>query len=310
MSKKIVVAVCGFLGAGWVNAAYATEGGAQHYPIGVNTIADGNLPTPGMLQMLSYSELALNPILADNSGNKSPTKFNLVVEAEAARFLYTWDVPIGPFHYTTGVVLPVVNLDLNVMGMKGHDLNVGDLDIQNYLGYASPDHKLFYFFGLDTYLPTGHYDVSNMINTGSNYYTLAPNIDVTYNLSPQLELTAALFAEFNTTNPADNYHSGDDMDLDYGMTYRPFNELPNFGMGLQGYFYKQISDDTQNGQSVAPDGNRGQEFAIGPQFRYDIPFGGFLLKYQQEYAVENRPRGEKIWFQFAMPLFGVPDEKG
>jgi hypothetical protein len=306
MPRKIHVALCACLIATLAKPAYATEGGTQHYPIGVNTIADGNLPTPGMLQMLTYSEVALNPVLTDGSGNKAVAKFNLAVEAEAFRFLYTWDPQIGPFHYTTGLVAPIVNLDLNVMGARGHDLDMGDLDIQNYLGYASPDHSLFYFFGLDTYIPTGHYDKSTLINTGSNYYTFAPNIDVTYNLSPKWELTAALFAEFNTTNTADNYHSGDDMDLDYGVTYRPFDSLPNFGLGPQGYFYKQISDDTVNGATVSPNGNRGQEFAIGPQLRYDIPFGGFVLKYQQEYAVENRPKGEKIWFQFAMPLFGTP----
>jgi hypothetical protein len=306
MSKKSLVAFCACLLAASAEPAFATEDGTQHYPIGVNTIADGNLPVPGMLQLLTYSEFADNPAVTNGSGNKAVPKFDLMVEAEAFRFLYTWDVPVGPFHYTTGLVAPIVNLDLNVMGARGHDLDMGDLDIQNYLGYASDDHKLYYFFGLDTYVPSGHYNASTLTNTGSNYYTFAPNIDVTYNPSPKWELTAALFTEFNTTNTADNYHSGADMDLDYGVTYRPFNKLPNFGLGAQGYFYKQISDDTQNGATVSPDGNRGQEFAAGPQLRYDIPFGGFVLKYQQEYAVENRPRGEKVWFQFAMPIFGTP----
>ncbi len=306
MSKRFLVAICTCLLAASAEPAFATEDGTQHYPIGVNTVADGNLPIPGMLQLLTYSEFADNPALANGSGNKAVPKFDLKVEAEAFRFLYTWDMPIGPFHYTTGLVAPIVNLDLNVMGAKGHDLDMGDLDIQNYLGYASPDHELFYFFGLDTYIPSGPYNASTLINSGSNYYTFAPNFDITYNPSPQWELTAALFAEFNTTNLADNYHSGDDMDLDYGMTYRPFSGLPNLGLGPQGYFYKQISDDTVNGTAVSPNGNRGREFAIGPQLRYDIPFGGFVLKYQQEYAVENRPRGEKVWFQFAMPIFGTP----
>jgi hypothetical protein len=66
--------------------------------------------------MLSYTEVAINPVLTDSSGNKALAKFDLAVEAEAFRFLYTWDVPVGPFHYTTGVVAPIVNLDLDVMG--------------------------------------------------------------------------------------------------------------------------------------------------------------------------------------------------
>jgi len=306
MNKKILITACLCSTLALAQPALATENGTQHYPIGVNTIADGNLPIPGMLQLLSYSQYADNTSLVNGSGGKAVPNFDLQAEAEAVRFLYTWQPQIGPFHYTTGLVVPGVGLQLNVMGDKGRDLNLGDLDIQNYLGYASPDHKLFYFFGLDTYLPTGHYNSSALINTGSNYYTFAPNINMSYNPSPQWEVSAALFGEFNTTNNANSYHSGTDTDLDYGVTYRPFKSLPNFGLGPQGYFYKQVSNDTINGTTVAPGGNRGQEFAIGPQFRYDMPFGGFLVKYQDEYDVENRPRGQKIWFQFAIPLYGKP----
>jgi hypothetical protein len=272
----------------------------------VNTIADGNLPPPGMLQFLSYSQAATNPVLADNFGNKALPKFNLAVEAEALRFLYTWNFPIGSLHYTTGLVAPIVNLDLNVMGTRGHDFGVGDIDIQNFVGYASSDHTLFYSFGVDTYVPTGNYSAAKLINTGANYYTVAPNANVTYNPSAQWEWTATLFSEFNSTNSADHYHSGNDIDLDYAVTYRPFDQLPNLGLGVQGYIYKQVSNDTLNGATVALDGNRGQEFAIGPLLRYDIPFGAFLLKFQHEFDVRNRPRGEKIWFQFAMPLSGAP----
>jgi hypothetical protein len=304
--RKIFFAICACSFVASIGSAQATENGTQHYPIGVNTIADGNLPPPGMLQLLSYAQVADSPAVVDSSGHKVVPNFDLGVDAEALRFLYTFKPAIGPWHYTAGFVQPFVNLDLDVMGTKGHDFNLGDLDIQNYLGYVSPDHKVFYSFGIDTYVPTGHYNKSALINTGSNYYTIAPNLNLTYNPSPKWELTATLFSEFNTTNKADDYHSGDDVDVDYGVTYRPFAQMPNFGLGPQGYFYKQVTNDRLSGATVSPDGNRGQEFAVGPQLRYDIPFGAFVLKYQQEYNVENRPRGDKVWFQFAIPLYGTP----
>jgi len=31
-----------------------------------------------------------------------------------------------------------------------------------------------------------------------------------------------------------------------------------------------------------------------------------VVKYQHEFAVQNRPAGEQIWFQFAVPLTGKP----
>ena len=77
MLKRLPFALCACLIAVLAKPASATEGGTQHYPIGVNTIADGNLPVPGMLQMLTYSEVALNPVLTDGSGNKAVAKFNL-----------------------------------------------------------------------------------------------------------------------------------------------------------------------------------------------------------------------------------------
>lgn len=305
MSKLTGLICCASLLA-LASPALATENGTQHYPIGVNTVADGNLPPPGMLQLLNYFQVNTNPVLTNGAGDKALPKFDLSAEANAVRFLYTWKFPIGGFHYTSGLVVPVVNLDLDVMGNRDHDTDLGDIDIQNYLGHVSEDHKIFWYAGLDTYVPTGHYRLQNLINTGLNYYTFAPNINVTYNVSPKLELTSTFFSEFNTTNKADHYHSGDDVDLDYGVTYRPFASVPAFGLGVNGYFYKQVSDDTIYGVLTSPDGSRGQEFAFGPQFRYDIPFGGFVLKYQHEFDVKNRPRGEKIWLQFAVPLTGKP----
>jgi hypothetical protein len=288
--------------------ACATENGTQHYPIGVNTVEDGALPPPGMLQLLNYFQGSTDPVITDGAGHKALPKFDLGAEADAPRLLYTWPMMIGPFHYTTGLVQPFVHLNLDVMGEKNHDYDLGDADIQNYLGYASPDHRLFYYFGLDVYVPTGHYRQKDLINTGSNYYTFAPNANVTWKPTRQWDFDATFFTEFNTTNTSDKYHSGDDIDLDYGITYRPLANVPQFGLGVNGFFYKQVSDDTQNDLTVATNGYRGQEFAVGPQFRYDIPFGGFVLKYQHDFDVKNRPRGEKLWLEFATPIFGTPKE--
>jgi hypothetical protein len=135
-------------------------------------------------------------------------------------------------------VQPIVNLNLHVAEMHGHVFNLGDMDIQNYLGGHTADHRFFYYFGLDTYVPSGRYSTSNLINTGLNYMTFAPNLNVSWNVSPKFELSATLFSEFNLTNPATHYHSGADLDLDYGTTYRPFASLPQLGFGIQGYFYK------------------------------------------------------------------------
>lgn len=300
--KQIAVTVAVMASVGLISIAGATENGTQQYPIGVNSLADGFLPAPGTLQYYDYFLWSNANHQNDNNGNRVGIPFNLTVWANAFRFMYTWTPEVGPFHYATGLVLPVVGLDLKVAGLHGSDFNTGNINIQNYLGASNSSHTFFYFFGLDTYVPTGHYDRNALISTGNNFYTFAPNLDVSYVPNEQWEFSAVLFTEFNTTNHANHYHSGDDVNLDYGITYRPFKKVPRLGLGIQGYFYKQITADTQYGRPVSPGGYRGQAIGLGPMIRYDIGHGGFALKYQREFDVVNRPVGNAVWFQFSLPL--------
>lgn len=298
-----MIAVC-FIGLS--APAWASENGSQHYPIGVLTVQNGTMPPPGMLQLQNYFLSLSSGSLANNTGGNAAPNFSLYVQADAPRFLYTWKPKIGPFHYSNGFVFPITHLSLSVAGAHDSDFHPGDIDIANYLSYASANHKLNYYFGFETYLPVGAYNKNNLVNAGNNFWTFAPTFDVTYKPSPKGELAVSVLTEFNTENSANHYHSGSDIDFDYGTTWRPWDKARKFGFGVQGYFYKQLSDDTQNGAKVGTDGYRGREFGIGPQLRYDWPFGGLVVKYQHEYAVVDRPRGEKVWVEFALPVFGKP----
>ncbi len=68
-------------------------------------------------------------------------------------------------------------------------------------------------------------------------------------------------------------------------------------VGIGGYYYKQVADDKQHGTTVG-DGNKGQAIGIGPQLKYDYKNMSFMLKYQTETNVKNRPDGEKFWLKF------------
>jgi len=73
-------------------------------------------------------------------------------------------------------------------------------------------------------------------------------------------------------------------------------------VGLQGYAFQQLGDDQSWGIKVGPDGNKEREFAFGPQVRYGIGVGGFVLRFLRMVAVLNRASGDRIWFQFTIPL--------
>ncbi|MNP79333.1 hypothetical protein D3C76_1771450 [compost metagenome] len=73
-------------------------------------------------------------------------------------------------------------------------------------------------------------------------------------------------------------------------------------VGVQGFYSKQVSDDELDGEKYL-DGFRGQSAALGPQVRYTISPGvAVVAKYQHEFAVENRSKGDRFWIQFAFPF--------
>ncbi len=282
----------------------ASENGTQHYPVGINTVTAGNLPPSGRLEYFNYVQDASMTSLNEPDGPTPAPKFKLDVLTSASRLLYSWPgLTVAGLHVSSGVVIPIVHLNVKLAGQNRGAAGIGDIDIQNYLSGSTIDKKLFYFVGLDVTPPTGHYIKNALVNAGNNYYTLTPNAGITWMPSEAWEVTGSIAAEFNTINRATHYRSGTDVDVDYAITYRPLTRVRAFGVGMQGYIFKQLSDDLSHGIAVGVGGNRGQEFAIGPQVRYDTGAGGLVFKYQHLFSVRNRPSGDRVWIQFAAPLF-------
>jgi hypothetical protein len=134
-----------------------------------------------------------------------------------------------------------------------------------------------------------------------NYTTFMPNGAVTWLVSPKLQMSLDANWQVPTENEATHYQSGTSVDFDYSVDYSPIKRLPKLFFGIGGYAFQQLTGDTQYGAAY-DDGYEGRAIAIGPQVRYDIKGGGFALKFQHEFAVQNRTKGDKVWFQFALPV--------
>lgn len=82
-----------------------------------------------------------------------------------------------------------------------------------------------------------------------------------------------------------------------------YSPLPGLWLGTQGYYYRQLTRDEQNGREFQ-DGHFGTAFAIGPEVRYATPFHGLQVtgKWQHEFGVRNRPDGERFWIQLFLHL--------
>jgi hypothetical protein len=68
-----------------------------------------------------------------------------------------------------------------------------------------------------------------------------------------------------------------------------------------GYWFDQFTDDQLNDRQFL-DGHRSKVVAVGPQVRYQFAKGGIALKWLHETSAENRPEGDRVQLQFAVPL--------
>lgn len=284
-----------------VGSATATENGVDTYPVGVGTVLNGILPPPGDTRFYNYTLYYVANKFAGPHGESTVPGFRSGVFVDAPRIVHTWGPTLGPFSFSTGLIVPIARTDLNVPVGNGRRTALGDIIFQPLMiGYVNESHSFFAFASTDIGLPTGAYNVSRIANTGVNTYAFMPNLSVTWFPTPDWELSGIAQVEFNSPNHATDYHNGDVATFDWVVGY---SLTKQFQLGIQGFFLKQISDDTQYGQAVAGNGFRGQAIGLGPQVRWDwAPGSSIVFKYQHEFGVRNRPQGERIWMEVSVPF--------
>jgi len=280
--------------------AFATENGQIMYPFGVNTVLNGILPQSGQTQFYNYMQYYTADRLNNSDGNNLDPNFSLNVFCEAVRIVHAWTPTVGPFSISSGIVVPVVYVDIDLFDMSDNKINLGDITLQPLnISYSNESHTFFAYMGFDFGIATGSYSRNDLANTGTNYYSFQPTWNVTWFPTPEWEASASAVLEFNTKNEDTEYQSGSVANLDFILGYKITDKIQ---LGIQGFFLSQFTDDELNGTQFL-DGNRTKVNGIGPQVRYDfMPGGGLVLKWQHEYAAENRSEGDKIWLQFSMPL--------
>lgn len=273
----------------------ATQGGGGAYPNGAEDFMAGALPPPGTY-LLNYMQYYSSDRLNDNNGKQIANGFKLNAFADVVRVVHVTKQQVLGASWGMHLFVPLVYLDVTVPG-KGNDHRTGLGDIivnPMILGWHGKNWHVA--TGLDFYLPTGTYDKDRLANPGRNYWTFEPVLAGTWQSDSGFELSAKLMYDFNTKNDALNYQSGQEFHLDYAVGQK----LGDFNLGVAGYFYRQITDDEQDGKKVAfNDGNKGQVFGVGPAVKYNFRNMSFTLKYLFETAVENRPEGNNLWFKFS-----------
>jgi hypothetical protein len=270
--------------------SHATEGGGGAYNNGVEGFGAGMFPPPGTY-LLNYVTYYTADSFKDKNGDDALPKFELDAVAEVVRVVHVTKYKLLGGNIGMQAILPLVHLEVEVPGRSQSNNGLGDLVISPLI-LSWHSKNLHYVAGVDVDIPIGAYDKNDLANIGRNYWTFVPIVAATYMSDSGFEVSAKFMYDINTENDDTSYLSGQEFHFDYTLAQK-FNA---FSAGVGGYFYKQVTDDEKNGFKVGNDGNKGQVFAIGPQFKYDYRNMSFAFKYQKELLVENKPEGDKFWF--------------
>lgn len=315
-------------------AARATENAGTNADLAfIDTLSGVPLP-PGfyLREDLNYSQSGR---FNDRNGDKlsvnlgvlgrRPVKFYNSVVADVITGFYVPDWKVPYINATIGAGVYQVfaasraKAAFNVLGqVRGEGETVGGAGnltvVPLYLGWAFPEANFYVTTApLDFVAPVGEYNKNDPLgnNIGQNYFSYRPTINLTYLNKTGQELSVALNYEVNFTNPATNYKSGNEFYFNWAAQQH-FSTA--FAVGVEGYYYKQVQDDRQNGRVVntgpAPSpfssadplnggpGNRGEVFAAGPVISYDpLPNVFANFHWVHEFFSYNRKQGESFWLR-------------
>ncbi|MBO9651321.1 MAG: transporter [Variovorax sp.] len=291
--------------------AIATEGGGNSYPMGVETNYNGVMLPEGAHWFVYYSHYSASHF-KNNAGDDNPqfARFHLSADAIAPRLSYVW--PGATFlgaNIETRVVQAIASSDLDLalgrpgglppLDRGGHGTGLADMAFSPViLGWHSATYHQT--VGIDSHLKTGTYDVADRVNTGRNYTQVALFYAFTWFPAPGFDINAKLRYATNERNNATGYLSGDEATIEFSGGWRI---TPDLSIGINGYVYRQTTDDEQNGRPVNGNGNRGRVNALGPYVYYTLaPRLALIAKLQQEFDARNKPQGTRLWLQARVPF--------
>jgi len=195
----------------------------------------------------------------------------------------------------------------------GNETGLGDMELSPVFHWEIGDNQALNF-APTIVLPTGKYDVKQRINTGyGKFYTFRPSVQYSY-IGDGWDFGARTVLSFNTRNKDNGYYSGNMFNVDWQLMRFVSDDVR---VGLQGYFVRQISKDTQDLSKFSTqeivdkglqkeiiNGNRSSVTAVGPAVGWVVNGGEALVegKFLQEFGARNRTEGSAFWLSISKPL--------
>jgi len=279
-----------------LSESQAAEGGFSHYLPGIaGDIALAAPPAPGFL--------AANTLWYQ-TGNESAAllqgRLNLDLDTTTALNVlittYTLNQSIFGGTLTVGAVVPFGQADLEAtisspgigsVSANEDSFNLSDIAfIPVQLNWQAGN--LSFKAAHSITAPTGGYSLNETVNLGRNYWSFDTNIAVTWlNSATGTEASIAPGIMVNTENRDTNYRTGTEFHVD--ATVNQFL-TPQLAVGLRGYFYTQITDDSGSGATLG--GFKSESLGIGPGFVWSPETAGgrlsFYGKWMHDLHANNR----------------------
>lgn len=279
--------------------AYAAEGGTSAYLKGYKDFLSGVLPTdPGVYvrnDVVYYS----GNIDATVTGGELRLKLNQWSLSNLVSTTFVTPVNILGGTYALGAIVPLtkahvaVGIDTGRANLSSSDSVFGFDDITLnpvMLGWNSGN---FHWMALVSIaMPTALYNKKDIANTGMNYWSVQPQLSITY-YEPKMgfDVSAGLTYVINTENHATNYLTGNIFHLDWAVG-KQLN--PAWKVGVVGYLMDQVTGDSGSGATLGPD--KASVWALGPAATYSFEINkmplSVLAKWTHEIAATNTFRGD------------------
>jgi len=281
--------------------AQAKLGGDQS-ATGVANWMSGSLPPAGDYLVVNSGHYGGK--LRDGNGDKIDGA-SVDVWFSAFRHVHMTRHKLWGGDYGWQVVVPVIHQQLKMQDVSKRRTSIADITLNPFILAWHRD-NLHWVLGLDVNLPTGAYDAKEpRRSVGVNYWSLEPLLAVTWLSDDGWEISNKMMYNIKTRNKnyrapgqdtKQKYHSGQEFHMDYLLGKR----FERWGVGVAGYYLKQLTNDRIDGQTVTATpqwghGRKGQVFSYGPSVSYNIKKGmSVSAQWNHEIKVKNRFSGDKV----------------
>lgn len=281
--------------------------------LGSTSFYDGFSGAPGWSYLTWLQHTSANKIKDDHGNDVSV--FNapkIRSEVWGHQFAYASPTTIGGWRPGFTVILPVVSLDSSFgpgASLEDNGTGLGDIvagvSLQSAPTFGPTGAPIFVQrFSIDALLPTGKYDRHIDLNQGAGFASINPYWAASFFPAQGWEASWRLHYLYNLKNnkpassnpapfngsPVTNTQAGQSAWVNFTTSYA---FTPSLSIGLNGYYFQQVSDSRANGIEIS--NSRERVVGLGPGLMWRAaPDTALWVNSYVESKVRNRAANNTV----------------